>query len=128
MTEKADLAKLKAEARKEALADLKPELVKAYKEEELEKITHRNKDGKKIDVKDKLEKSFGPLAQAFSMEGTGFGSKEKMDYMLGGSRLQGKGMSDGGGFASKDKMDMMLGGGLPKGKKEKQGKKSKWDV
>ena len=70
--EKAARTKMMNEARLAALHELKPQMTEMMKQEELKKLTGEGK-------KDKLKK----LAAAFSMKGTGIGSTNKINQMLG---------------------------------------------
>ena len=69
-----ELKKIQAEAKKEAIQELKPDLKELYKKQELERL--RQTPTSKID---KLKK-FG---SAFSLQGTGIGSTDKINEMLG---------------------------------------------
>lgn len=60
------------EARVEALKELKPSMVEHIKQQELDKLTGKAKTNK-------LQK----FADAFSMKGTGLGSTDKINMMLG---------------------------------------------
>jgi len=73
---KADKAferQMKKEAKKDAMEELKPELVKHYKQQELDKLTGKKKT-------DALQK----FADGFS--GSDIGSTEKLNQMLGNDR------------------------------------------
>lgn len=62
------------EARREALQELKPSMTQFIKEQELEKLKKANEP-----KTDKLKK----FAEAFSLKGTGIGSDDKINQMLG---------------------------------------------
>ena len=70
--EKAARTKMMNEARLAALQNLQPEMIEMMKQEELKKLTGEGK-------KNKLQK----FADAMSTKGTGLGSTEKLNRMLG---------------------------------------------
>jgi len=88
--EKILMQELRAEARKEALKELKPELIKQIKQQELDKLTGKDKQRKKQQ-----------FADAFKLGGSD--STDKIERMLGlGGRVQNNG-------PSQDKLNQILG-------------------
>ena len=63
---------IKREARKQALQELQPQMIEHYKQQELDKLTGRNKQGT-------LQK----LADGFGDVGKNIGSTDKINHMLG---------------------------------------------
>ena len=130
MAEKKELKKLKREAKLEAMKELKPELVKKMKQDELDKLSGK----KKKDFIKKLAKGFegvgnnmdskitnalgtgntGPKTDVGSMMGVGQGgmfSEEKMKSLLGsrdtGIKPQQNPLGNAG--FSDEKMNQLLG-------------------
>jgi len=72
--EEEELDKIKAEARREAIQELKPELKEYYKQEELNKLKKSSATP---------QEKFGKFKDAFNLQGTSIGTTDKINQMLG---------------------------------------------
>ena len=124
-----ELEKLREEAKKQALQDLKPELVKMYKEQELEKMKKKSKSwgdvlakefsdaGNTIFAKDKMD---SVIKSNTENQGNMF-SDNKIDRMLErGSNRKGNNNTKNGEIFTNDKIDRMLGKNNTNKKKNKK--------